>query len=669
MPRLLQSLMRRLFFLPLLLLILPFTTAQNLYQQDSLELRLDVKNVFELIAESSSADVQKTTAQLFLFPQDDLRQKVISLDTPGIVSPGVITFTWSGGDFGKKQLEYSAIIRTNNQRVKVQEKIPFPLPSIDGYDQYTLPSPKIDSDNPAIIQQAAELAEGETDEFKVVFKTANWVAENVDYNLNELTTNVAQKASWVLQHKEGVCDEMTSLFVAMLRSMGIPARFVSGISYTENEEVLRVVGKKWAPHGWAEVYFPHIGWVSFDITFDEYGYIDVTHIKLREGLDPDESGIIYQVLSRDVTIKTNPLDLDVKTEKTGSPAPDEIVLHSEIIASETGFGSYNLVTGIIENKAGYYNTVTLKIAIPSDLGIIGQNKRTILLSPHQTKETYWVVKVPENLDNQYLYTFPVILYSEKNVSLQSEFAAQTGGVQYSLAELQEIALAPEEKTYSSAITFACDYPFQIKLGQTADAVCTVKNAGNKNLHQLSICLGEVCTKVDLPINQEEKISTTIIGEIAGWYKIVLNIKNEVVEKKSTVQYTVFDPPQVDFSVRSPERVDYGDTFSIHLDLNKTSFTPPEKVTVAVSGLALHQQWQIEKMLQEQAIDVSFPGDNLARKNKIEVKVSWEDTDRKSYEKTEELIILGEADTFLEEVKLFFNGVINQLLPKEDYNLD
>ena len=84
----------------------------------------------------------------------------------------------------------------------------------------------------------------------------------------------------------------------MARSLGIPARFSSGISYSTSD----LFPEPWQPHGWAEVYFPGVGWVSFDITFGEYGYIDVTHIKLRDGFDPTEPATKFEWLAEDVKL-------------------------------------------------------------------------------------------------------------------------------------------------------------------------------------------------------------------------------------------------------------------------------------------------------------------------------------------------------------------------------
>jgi transglutaminase-like putative cysteine protease len=71
--------------------------------------------------------------------------------------------------------------------------------------------------------------------------------------------------------KRGYCDNFSSSMVVLVRSLGIPARWVKG--YTEGEyqaresatsRVFEVTNNN--AHSWVEVYFPEIGWVPFEPT-------------------------------------------------------------------------------------------------------------------------------------------------------------------------------------------------------------------------------------------------------------------------------------------------------------------------------------------------------------------------------------------------------------------
>ena len=102
------------------------------------------------------------------------------------------------------------------------------------------------------------------------------------------------------------------MLIALNRALGIPARFISGVSYTNSD----LFTEKWGPHGWAEVYFPGYGWIPFDVTYGEYGFVDPTHIRLKESLDATEASTSYQWLSTNVDLKTAPLDFEVNVHKS-----------------------------------------------------------------------------------------------------------------------------------------------------------------------------------------------------------------------------------------------------------------------------------------------------------------------------------------------------------------
>ncbi|OOV94821.1 transglutaminase family protein [Pseudomonas sp. MF4836] len=73
----------------------------------------------------------------------------------------------------------------------------------------------------------------------------------------------------------GVCQDHTHAFLACARSLGIPARYVSGYLCTEDESHL-------ASHAWAEAWLDD-GWYSFDVT--NRLTRPERHLKLALGLD------------------------------------------------------------------------------------------------------------------------------------------------------------------------------------------------------------------------------------------------------------------------------------------------------------------------------------------------------------------------------------------------
>jgi transglutaminase-like putative cysteine protease len=62
----------------------------------------------------------------------------------------------------------------------------------------------------------------------------------------------------VLEQGSGVCQDFTHLMIAILRSFGIPARYVSGYIHRANKES--------QSHAWCEVWLPDLGWLGVDPT-------------------------------------------------------------------------------------------------------------------------------------------------------------------------------------------------------------------------------------------------------------------------------------------------------------------------------------------------------------------------------------------------------------------
>jgi len=71
-------------------------------------------------------------------------------------------------------------------------------------------------------------------------------------------TDASSPIDHLLARGKGVCQDFTHLMIAVLRSFGVPARYVSGYIHRENKES--------QSHAWCEVWLPDVGWTGFDPT-------------------------------------------------------------------------------------------------------------------------------------------------------------------------------------------------------------------------------------------------------------------------------------------------------------------------------------------------------------------------------------------------------------------
>ena len=109
------------------------------------------------------------------------------------------------------------------------------------------------------------------------------ILDRVPYIRSSTAVNTTAAASFDLG--SGVCQDHAHIFITCCRSLGLPARYVSGYLFTptEDETHTNPVGSLMESHAWADVYLPEAGWISFDVSngvrASEY------HVRLATGLD------------------------------------------------------------------------------------------------------------------------------------------------------------------------------------------------------------------------------------------------------------------------------------------------------------------------------------------------------------------------------------------------
>lgn len=79
-------------------------------------------------------------------------------------------------------------------------------------------------------------------------------------------TTVSTPVAEVLANRAGVCQDFAQLMIGAIRSLGLPARYVSG--YLETRPPAgkpKLIGAD-ASHAWVSVFLPGSGWIDFDPT-------------------------------------------------------------------------------------------------------------------------------------------------------------------------------------------------------------------------------------------------------------------------------------------------------------------------------------------------------------------------------------------------------------------
>ena len=142
-----------------------------------------------------------------------------------------------------------------------------------------------------------------------VFKATLDLTQRIyrDFEYKPGHTTVATPLGELMKERKGVCQDFAHLAIACLRSIGIPARYVSGyietLSPAGTEKLIGVD----ASHAWFSVYIPEIGWTDFDPTNN--CLVSDQHITIGWGRDYADiaplEGIILSSGSHELTVSVD----------------------------------------------------------------------------------------------------------------------------------------------------------------------------------------------------------------------------------------------------------------------------------------------------------------------------------------------------------------------------
>jgi transglutaminase-like putative cysteine protease len=118
---------------------------------------------------------------------------------------------------------------------------------------------------------------------------------HADFIYEPGATEVATPLAEVLEGRKGVCQDFAHVGIGCLRSLGLPARYVSGYLETDPPPGRpKLVGAD-VSHAWFSVLVPEAGWLDLDPTNDQL--VNHRYVVTAFGRDyrdvPPVSGVIY----------------------------------------------------------------------------------------------------------------------------------------------------------------------------------------------------------------------------------------------------------------------------------------------------------------------------------------------------------------------------------------
>lgn len=585
-----------------------------LYRSDELLIRQVTSGDIKI---TNPSNLQTLTTRLHLLPIEDYRQVIVEQNfepQPLFVDESLVQYKFSKPVPSQIKFSIETMLRTRNTYKQITRRVDYPVYASKIPDELTayLSYTDLIDTNDKIQAKAKEIAGNSNDLFEVSFNIAQWVSNNIDYDLETLTADATQKATWVYANKKGVCDELSVLYASMMRSLGIPTRFVSGISYT-NSPLFR---DPWSPHAWVEVYFPDYGWVPFDLTYKQFGFIDASHISMQTSADANESATQYQwqgySLDR-VSINPSALDFNITLVDARSKIEDFAKPNISLLRDKISLTSSSAIVVTLQNTKNYYVSAQLTVAAPNELLFTNGRQIQVLLKPFEVKTIIIPVSVAPGLVERYTYEFPIAITNFYRTLSNTTLYVSAGNPTYDALEIKAMsanALAVVQSSLSSTIKPECYVNSSVLVNKSVLFTCNIKNDAKQTLTDVSVCVSGTCIKESINAFSTQKYSFKMNFTSVGIKQVPVRISVNSYIQETITDVVVEDEADLSIiPVVVANTIKYDEKQVIRLLLQKNSYASPKNTIVRIFD-RIPYIWNVGTLSANRELSVEISGSSL-----------------------------------------------------------
>ena len=474
--------MKKIVFLFFVLVFLvSLVGAEEFSQnQEETEFLMEIFGTFESTAQSVTVD-------LYLFPRETENQEVVIVTLPdSSFEEDSIVFEFDEQGFlqfeVEAQIKNELVMKRINNQILLSE-----CQNPSGLEEFTESGVYVLSEDPFIKNKAQQLATN--DVLETLHSLAEYVKNNMNYN--ERYSDV-KNASWIMEEKKGVCSHYTILFMSLVRSLDLATRYVSGVAYSNKENSSE-------NHAWAEVWIPDYGWIPYDVTFGQYGWLDASHIVLKYSSDAGGNSAQYRFING--KIENENLEISTEITKHGEKIFLPFEIEIEPLLDMVSTNSYVPVEVKIKNPYNYY------ISVPVYLNafVFGENNQILFLKPNSEASIFFIVYLA--LDD-YLKCGDdcVATIKAEDVFENSAYTLirfKKGATKISLSEAQIVTAKTQE-----GLDFYCGVDDEFYYDyENISIECIVTN--KKERKELSICNQDICERFIIDKDEKKNVSLEI----------------------------------------------------------------------------------------------------------------------------------------------------------------
>ncbi len=137
---------------------------------------------------------------------------------------------------------------------------------------------------------AHQITKDKKEELEKVRAIYEYLINELNYSKDDPNVCGIGNSILTLKHKKGICTDYHSLFISLVRSLGIPAKFEIGLGIPQNSQEGHLHGY----HCWAKFYIKDKGWTGVDVSQADkhpekldyfFGHLDENRVHFTTGRD------------------------------------------------------------------------------------------------------------------------------------------------------------------------------------------------------------------------------------------------------------------------------------------------------------------------------------------------------------------------------------------------
>jgi|GEM_PF-2991156 len=512
----------------LLIAFLLFPLANAYINTESITIHYVAEGNITIVHKSPSAQLINLTQDVYLYMQGKDYLATSLNDFSIIEKDGLKLFRLvQAGDASLIEWYLNARLLSKREIHNLSSIPAFP------YDKDLLPSSVrkyldyselIDS-NQVIVNKANELVAGASNYLEAAGRLAEWVSSVINYDTSGDLLTETKKASWVFNYRRGVCDEFSVLFMSLAKAVGIPVKYSYGYAFDNSEDVM-----EFGPHAWVEVYVPGYGWLPFDLTYKEYGWIDSTHLKTFSSYNVTRNLISTAASAYDFSnlkITNNVPSYLLASLNTGavgfieveSSVNETILFNASLTASKTilGGNDYALLTLTINNPEPYYMPLSFTFLTTNYIELVNSLRYNfVMLKPLSNTTKYFIIKT-KNTGQAGIHPISIKLPGAKEVN-ENLTVYPTRPASTKLEELLMLIETDENPTTNIELKSLTVNP-QISYGEQPFINISLRNNGTVQLSNVTIeVISSLVKTVNTTINSlgiNEEVNKLIALELTN----------------------------------------------------------------------------------------------------------------------------------------------------------